>query len=84
MCRGCVAFGTGLTDVNVAATYAKLATFLFAAWAGAGDQGVIAGLVLCSVVFGSVWSGAELMQASHQSAAVGYWRGGVTKSQPVE
>lgn len=65
----CVAFGAGLTDVNVAATYAKLATFLFAAWAGASDQGVIAGLVLCSIVFGTVWSGAELMQASHWASS---------------
>ena len=61
------AFGTALTDVNFAATYAKLAIFVFAALAGEEGRGVIAGLVLCSVVLGTVWSGAELMQASPPS-----------------
>lgn len=30
----CNAYGAGLTDWNVASTYAKLAIFIFAAWAG--------------------------------------------------
>ena len=61
------AFGTALTDFNFASTYGKLTIFLFAAWAGAAGQGVIAGLVLCSVVLATVYSSTELMQARLQS-----------------
>lgn len=30
----CNAYGAGLTDWNVASTYAKICIFVFAAWAG--------------------------------------------------
>ncbi len=56
--------------MNFASTYGKLAIFIFAAWAGADNQGVIAGLVLCSVVLGTVYSGAELMQVNGVLACI--------------
>ncbi|KAF8693004.1 hypothetical protein HU200_039375 [Digitaria exilis] len=36
-------YGTGLTDINMAYNYGKIALFIFSAWAGK-DNGVIAGL----------------------------------------
>ncbi|KAK9868357.1 hypothetical protein WJX84_007164 [Apatococcus fuscideae] len=56
------AFSTALTDQNFASTYGKLAIFLFAAWSGPSNNGIIVGNVICNVVMACIHSGTELMQ----------------------
>lgn len=58
----CNAYGTGLTDWSLASTYGKLAIFIFGAWAGKEDGGVIAGLAACGVMMSIVSTAADLMQ----------------------
>lgn len=57
----CNAYGAGLTDWNVASTYAKLCIFAFAAWGGK-NGGVVAGLGSAGVMFGAVGAASDLMQ----------------------
>lgn len=57
----CNAYGTGLTDWNLASTYGKLGLFIFSAWAGA-QGGVLVGLVSCGVMMIVVACSADLMQ----------------------
>ncbi|KAJ3680126.1 hypothetical protein LUZ60_016404 [Juncus effusus] len=54
------AYGAGLTDINMAYNYGKVALFIFAAWSG-GNNGVIAGLVACGLVKSLVYISADLM-----------------------
>ncbi|ONK58855.1 uncharacterized protein A4U43_C08F430 [Asparagus officinalis] len=56
----CNAYGDGLTDMNMAYNYGKVALFIIAAWAGK-DSGVVAGLVVCGLVKSVVYIGADLM-----------------------
>ncbi|XP_028556816.1 probable metal-nicotianamine transporter YSL9 isoform X2 [Dendrobium catenatum] len=56
----CNAYGTGLTDMNMAYNYGKVALFIIAAWAGK-DSGVVAGLVVCGVIKAVVYMSADLM-----------------------
>lgn len=56
----CNAYGTGLTDMNMAYNYGKVALFIIAAWAGK-DSGVVAGLVVCGVIKSVVYMSADLM-----------------------
>ncbi|XP_014751632.1 probable metal-nicotianamine transporter YSL9 [Brachypodium distachyon] len=56
----CNAYGTGLTDMNMAYNYGKVALFILAAWAGK-DSGVVAGLVGCGLVKSLVTISADLM-----------------------
>ncbi|PKA50242.1 putative metal-nicotianamine transporter YSL9 [Apostasia shenzhenica] len=56
----CNAYGTGLTDMNMAYNYGKVALFIIAALAGK-DHGVVAGLVVCGMVKSVVYMSAELM-----------------------
>eukprot|EP01018_Ginkgo_biloba_P009321 Gb_40333 [translate_table: standard] len=58
----CNAYGCGLTDWSLASTYGKLALFIFGAWAGKDDGGVIAGLAACGVMMSIVSTAADLMQ----------------------
>ncbi|XP_048539993.1 iron-phytosiderophore transporter yellow stripe 1-like [Triticum urartu] len=53
-------YGAGLTDINMAYNYGKIALFIFAAWAGK-KNGVIAGLVGGTLVKQLVLMSAELM-----------------------
>ncbi|CAN6232674.1 unnamed protein product [Urochloa humidicola] len=53
-------YGTGLTDINMAYNYGKIALFIFAAWAGK-DNGVIAGLAGGTLVKQLVLASADLM-----------------------
>ncbi|TVU29011.1 hypothetical protein EJB05_20553, partial [Eragrostis curvula] len=53
-------YGTGLTDINMAYNYGKIAHFIFAAWAGK-DNGVVIGLVAGTVVKQLVVAPADLM-----------------------
>jgi OPT family oligopeptide transporter len=53
-------YGTGLTDINMAYNYGKIALFIFAAWAGK-DDGVVAGLVGGTLVKQLVMASADLM-----------------------
>ncbi|KAK3158604.1 hypothetical protein QOZ80_2AG0139270 [Eleusine coracana subsp. coracana] len=53
-------YGTGLTDINMAYNYGKIALFVFAAWAGK-ENGVVAGLVGGTLVKQLVMASADLM-----------------------
>jgi OPT family oligopeptide transporter len=53
-------YGTGLTDINMAYNYGKIALFIFAAWSGK-DDGVVAGLVGGTLVKQLVMASADLM-----------------------
>ena len=55
-------YGTGLTDQDNCSMYAKVALFVFAAWAGEEGFGVIAGCAICGVVMVSTTNAAVLMQ----------------------
>ncbi len=57
----CNAYGAGLTDWNVASTYAKLCIFAFAAWAGKDVSpfyyhhlffNIVVSIIFCIVVVG--------------------------------
>lgn len=56
----CNAYGAGLTDMNMAYNYGKVALFIIAAWAGK-DSGVVAGLVGCGLMKSVVSISADLM-----------------------
>ncbi|KAJ0962144.1 hypothetical protein J5N97_029972 [Dioscorea zingiberensis] len=56
----CNAYGAGLTDMNMAYNYGKVALFILAAWAGK-DNGVVAGLVGCGLIKSVVSISADLM-----------------------
>uniref|UniRef100_A0A0E0KSZ3 Uncharacterized protein n=1 Tax=Oryza punctata TaxID=4537 RepID=A0A0E0KSZ3_ORYPU len=58
----CNAYGTGLTDWSLASTYGKLAIFIFGAWAGASNGGVLVGLAACGVMMSIVSTASDLMQ----------------------
>lgn len=58
----CNAYGTGLTDWNLASTYGKLAIFTIGAWAGGAHGGVVAGLAACGVMMNIVSTASDLMQ----------------------
>ncbi|KAG6550002.1 hypothetical protein Mapa_008514 [Marchantia paleacea] len=58
----CNAYGCGLTDWSLASNYGKLLLFGFAAWAGGGGGGIIAGLAACGVMMSIVATGSDLMQ----------------------
>ncbi|KAG0534899.1 hypothetical protein BDA96_04G319600 [Sorghum bicolor] len=53
-------YGTGLTDINMAYNYGKIALFIFAAWASK-ENGVIAGLAGGTLVKQLVIASADLM-----------------------
>uniref|UniRef100_A0A0E0CV18 Uncharacterized protein n=1 Tax=Oryza meridionalis TaxID=40149 RepID=A0A0E0CV18_9ORYZ len=53
-------YGAGLTDINMGYNYGKIALFVFAAWAGK-DNGVVAGLVVGTLVKQLVLVSADLM-----------------------
>lgn len=56
----CNAYGAGLTDMNMAYNYGKVALFILAAWAGK-DSGVVAGLIGCGIIKSVVSISADLM-----------------------
>ncbi|KAL3688952.1 hypothetical protein R1sor_015261 [Riccia sorocarpa] len=58
----CNAYGCGLTDWSLASNYGKLLLFIFAAWAGSGGGGIIAGLAACGVMMSIVSTASDLMQ----------------------
>lgn len=58
----CNAYGCGLTDWSLAATYGNLAIFVIGAWAGASHGGLIAGLAACGILMGIVSTASDLMQ----------------------
>lgn len=55
-------YGAGLTDQDNCSMYAKLALFIFAAWAGTAGNGVIVGCAIAGVVMVSTTNAAVLMQ----------------------
>ncbi|ONK79909.1 uncharacterized protein A4U43_C01F11710 [Asparagus officinalis] len=56
----CNAYGAGLTDINMAYNYGKIALFIISAWAGK-DSGIVAGMVGCGVIKSVVSISADLM-----------------------
>ncbi|XP_062186037.1 probable metal-nicotianamine transporter YSL17 [Phragmites australis] len=58
----CNAYGTGITDMNVATTYGKIAMLVFGSWVGLENGGVVAGLVACGVVVSAIATATDLMQ----------------------
>ncbi|XP_010267463.1 PREDICTED: metal-nicotianamine transporter YSL3-like [Nelumbo nucifera] len=56
----CNAYGAGLTDMNMAYNYGKVALFVIAALAGK-DTGVVAGLVGCGLIKSIVSISSDLM-----------------------
>ncbi|XP_074575492.1 putative metal-nicotianamine transporter YSL9 [Curcuma longa] len=56
----CNAYGTGLTDMNMAYNYGKVSLFILAACAG-NDSGVVAGLIGCGLIKSVVYICADLM-----------------------
>ncbi len=58
----CNAYGMGLTDWSLLTTYGKVCIFLFAAWAGANGDGIIAGLATATAMAVIVGAAADLMQ----------------------
>ncbi|CAN1346726.1 Metal-nicotianamine transporter YSL3 [Linum perenne] len=57
----CNAYGTGLTDMNMAFNYGKVALFVLAAISGK-ENGVVAGLVGCGLIKSIVSMSSDLMQ----------------------
>nr|UXP87123.1 yellow stripe 1-like-3 [Vigna radiata var. radiata]UXP87124.1 yellow stripe 1-like-3 [Vigna radiata var. radiata] len=57
----CNAYGAGLTDMNIAYNYGKVALFVLAALGGK-SHGVVAGLVGCGVIKSLVSTSSDLMQ----------------------
>ncbi|KAL8143579.1 hypothetical protein V2J09_016611 [Rumex salicifolius] len=57
----CNAYGAGLTDMNMAYNYGKVALFILAALAGE-NSGVVAGLVGCGLIKSIVYISSDLMQ----------------------
>ncbi|KAK8466643.1 hypothetical protein PHAVU_008G157800 [Phaseolus vulgaris] len=57
----CNAYGAGLTDMNMAYNYGKVALFVLAALGGK-SHGVVAGLVGCGVIKSLVSTSSDLMQ----------------------
>lgn len=57
----CNAYGAGLTDMNMAYNYGKVALFMLAALAGK-ENGVVAGLVGCGLIKSIVYISSDLMQ----------------------
>lgn len=57
----CNAYGTGVTNWNMAGNYAKISLFIFAAWAGS-NGGVVTALVACGIQFGVLALASDLMQ----------------------
>lgn len=57
----CNAYGAGLTDMNMAYNYGKVALFILAAISGKED-GVVAGLVACGLIKSMVSISSDLMQ----------------------
>ncbi len=58
-------YGAGLTDQDNSSMYGKLCIFIFAAWAGTANEGVIAGLGMCGVILAATSQAASLMQVRH-------------------
>ncbi|XP_042412484.1 probable metal-nicotianamine transporter YSL9 [Zingiber officinale] len=56
----CNAYGTGLTDMNMAYNYGKVSLFILAACAG-NDSGVVSGLIGCGLIKSVVYICADLM-----------------------
>jgi OPT family oligopeptide transporter len=56
------AYAAGLTDQDNYSVYGQFAIFIFSAWAGTANGGVIAGLAICGVVVAAVSQAAVLMQ----------------------
>lgn len=56
----CNAYGAGLTDMNMAYNYGKVALFVLAALSGK-DNGVVAGLIGCGLIKSIVSISSDLM-----------------------
>ncbi|CAA0817096.1 Metal-nicotianamine transporter YSL3 [Striga hermonthica] len=57
----CNAYGSGLTDMNMAYNYGKVALFILAALVGPTHNGVVAGLIGCGLIKSIVSISSDLM-----------------------
>ena len=64
-------YGAGLTDQDNSSMYGKLCIFIFAAWAGTANEGVIAGLGMCGVILSATSQAASLMQVQTATSSYG-------------
>ncbi|KAF0898874.1 hypothetical protein E2562_011933 [Oryza meyeriana var. granulata] len=46
----CNAYGVGVTDMNLSATYSKIAMLVFSSWVGIDGGGIVAGLAACGII----------------------------------
>ncbi|CAM0902702.1 unnamed protein product [Alopecurus aequalis] len=58
----CNAYGNGITDMNIATTYGKIAMLIFSSWVGLKDGGVVAGLAAGAIMVSNVSTASDLMQ----------------------
>ncbi|CAO2189001.1 unnamed protein product [Urochloa humidicola] len=58
----CNAYGSGVTGMNLSATYGKIALLAVSSWVGAERGGTVAGLVACGVLTAAVSGASEFMQ----------------------
>ncbi|CAN6242755.1 unnamed protein product [Urochloa humidicola] len=58
----CDAYGFGVTDMNLSSTYGKLAMLLISSVVGLSSGGVVAGLVACGIVMGTMCNSNNMMQ----------------------
>ena len=59
---GVAAYIAGLTDQDNSSMFGKFCIFIFAAWAGSQNDGVVVGLVVCGIVLSTTSQAAVLMQ----------------------
>ncbi|KAF2918976.1 hypothetical protein DAI22_08g100000 [Oryza sativa Japonica Group] len=58
----CNAYGVGVTDMNLSATYGKIAMMVFSSWVGMDGGGVVAGLAACGIIVSAVSGSSDFMQ----------------------
>uniref|UniRef100_A0A0E0N8V1 Metal-nicotianamine transporter YSL7 n=1 Tax=Oryza rufipogon TaxID=4529 RepID=A0A0E0N8V1_ORYRU len=58
----CNAYGFGVTDMNLASTYCKIAMFAFGSWVGIKSGGVVAALVAGGITMSILGNAADVAQ----------------------
>ncbi|CAN6271167.1 unnamed protein product [Urochloa humidicola] len=58
----CNAYGTGITDLNLYAQYAKVVILVFGFWITAAKGGVVGGLVICAIMTMIIATAGDFMQ----------------------
>ncbi|XP_040383144.1 probable metal-nicotianamine transporter YSL17 [Oryza brachyantha] len=58
----CNAYSVGVTDMNLSATYGKIAMLVYCSWVGIDGGGVVAGLAACGIIVSAVSGASDFMQ----------------------